>query len=362
MNMREEALQGASAAAESTDLRWSVRSPAEKPHRKKLANNARVRTSLTVFIATVLAATGAWAETYPSRPVTIINPYAAGSSTDLVARALADEFQKQLGQSFVVVSRDGASGVIGMTALSLAAPDGATLAFSPLTPLTVQPHLVPGTRLGPDAVQPVCGVVENILGIAVNSDSPLKSVEDIIDRARSGTEPNYGSPGANSGPSLGAEDLARSQGVKFNHIPFRGDAGVLPELLAGRLDFATVIAASASPYIKSGKMRLLAVMSNRRHPDFPTVPTLSELKYPVTQLSYAGVFAPKNTPPKVLVTLEQACERAVSSEALRTIATNSNQTLKYQPRFEMEEFVREQYRLQGESLRAAGSAKDKTEK
>lgn len=309
---------------------------------------------LGALLAALLGISPARADGYPSRPVTIINPYAAGSATDLMARGLAAQFQELLGQSFVVTSREGGSGVIGMTALSLAAPDGATLAYTPLTPLTAQPHLLAGTRLGPGAVQPVCGVAENILGIAVNAGSPFRSVDDIVRSARHGAQTSYGSPGPNSGPSLGVEELARGLELQFTHVAYRGDAGALQDLMAGRLSFAAIVAASASPFIKAGQVRLLAVMSSRRHPEFP-VPTLLELYYPVTQLSYAALFAPKDTPRDILNVLEQACARIVGGATLRAIAANNNQVLNYQSRAELENTVREQHRLQGESLRASGA-------
>jgi len=305
-----------------------------------------------------LAVSGAaQAQKYPSRAVTIINPYAAGSSTDLMARALAVEFQEALGQSFVVVNRDGASGVVGMTAVRIAAPDGLTLAYTPPTALTVQPHLVPGTQLGPDAVQPICGIAENILAIAVRADSPFASIDDIVKKARDSGSLSYGSPGPNSGPSLGVEDLARQQKINLVHLPFRGDAASIRELLAGRMDFDALVAASATPFTKAGTVRLLAVMSKTRHPDFPDVPTLEQLGYPVTQLSYTGVYGPRGMPRDVVDTLEQTCAKAVAGNAIKQVASNSKQVLHYQSRAQMEQMLAEQFKLQGERLRAAGAVK-----
>ncbi|MDQ2779355.1 MAG: tripartite tricarboxylate transporter substrate binding protein [Pseudomonadota bacterium] len=305
----------------------------------------------------LMVSLSAQAQQYPSRPVTIINPYAAGSSTDVMARALAVEFQEALGQSFVVVSRDGASGVVGMTVVRVAAPDGLTLAYTPATALTVQPHLVAGTHLGPDALQPICGVAENILAIAVRADSPLTSVGDIVKKSKEAGSLSYGSPGPNSGPSLGVEDLARQQKINFVHLPFRGDAASIQELLAGRMDFDAVVAASAAPFTKAGSVRLLAVMSKTRHPDFPEVPTLEQLGYPVTQLSYTGIYGPKGMPPEVVNTLEQTCAKAVAGNAIKRVATNSKQVLTYQSRAQMEQMLTEQFRLQGERLRAVGAVK-----
>mgnify|MGYP000347571265 FL=1 len=183
-------------------------------------------------------------DTYPARPITMINPWAAGSSTDIMARAVAEQFYKQMGLSVVVVSRDGGSGVVGMTALMQAPADGLTLAFTPMTPVTIQPHHLKDLKLSPDTIQPVCGITENILALSVRSDSPFKSLADLIAAAKSKSL-SYGSPGPNSAPFLAVDDLARHQKLNVVHIPFKGDAASLQELLAGRLAFATSIAASA---------------------------------------------------------------------------------------------------------------------
>jgi tripartite-type tricarboxylate transporter receptor subunit TctC len=166
------------------------------------------------------------ANAYPDRPVTIINPYATGSSTDAAARALAEGFTREFGQNFVVTSQSGASGVVGMRALMAAAPDGHTLAYAPLVPLAFQPHLVRNTGLGPDAVAPVCNVTENILGVMVKADSPWKTLPDMIAAAKQ-RPLSYGSPGPNSAPFLGVHRVQVAAGGQWTHVPFldRSDRG-----------------------------------------------------------------------------------------------------------------------------------------
>lgn len=295
-------------------------------------------------------------DTYPARPITLINPWAAGSSTDIMARAVAEQFFKQMGQSVVVVSRDGGSGVIGMTALMQAPADGLTLAFTPMTPVTIQPHHLKELKLSPDTVQPVCGITENILGLSVRSDSPFKTLTDLIVAAKSKSL-SYGSPGPNSAPFLAVDDLARHQKLDLVHIPFKGDAASIQELLAGRLDFATSIAASAAAQVKAGTVRLLAVASERRHPGFPDVPTLNEFGINVTQLSFAGIFAPKGTPPQVLAKLDAACAVAVKSDAVKEAAQKSNQILAYQALPQWNKRVQDEFQKQGAAFRAAGGVR-----
>jgi tripartite-type tricarboxylate transporter receptor subunit TctC len=285
-------------------------------------------------------------EPFPSRPLTLINPWAAGSSTDVMARTLAEEFRKQLGQSVVVVSRDGGSGVIGMNVLAQAPADGLTLAFTPMTPITVQPHYVKGLKLGPDSVQPLCGVTENILGVSVRADSPFKTIGELVAAAKKGSL-SYGSPGPNSAPFLAMDQLERDQGLRLVHVPYKGDAGSIQELLAGRLDDVSSIAASAAPQIRAGKLRLLAVASERRHPAFPEVPTFRELGMAVQEESFAGLFVPRGVPEAVLGRLDAACAAAARSDAVRQAAQRGDQVVFHQDRRQWERRIHDEFRKQG---------------
>jgi tripartite-type tricarboxylate transporter receptor subunit TctC len=259
-------------------------------------------------------------EPFPSRPLTLINPWAAGSSTDVMARTLAEEFRKQLGQSVVVVSRDGGSGVIGMNVLAQAPADGLTLAFTPMTPITVQPHYVKGLKLGPDSVQPLCGVTENILGVSVRADSPFKTIGELVAAAKKGSL-SYGSPGPNSAPFLAMDQLERDQGLRLVHVPYKGDAGSIQELLA--------------------------VASERRHPAFPEVPTFRELGMAVQEESFAGLFVPRGVPEAVLGRLDAACAAAARSDAVRQAAQRGDQVVFHQDRRQWERRIHDEFRKQG---------------
>ncbi len=309
---------------------------------------------VTVLVAALSAAGVQAQEKYPARPITIINPYAPGSSMDIMARAIGRQFQEAWGQPVVVNSIAGASGVVGMTALMRATPDGHTLAFTPLVPVVVQPHLNKDSKVNPDTVEAVCGITENILGILVAANSPLRTVADLVAATR--TKPlSFGSPGPNSAPFLGVDELARKQKVSFVHVPYKGDAASLVDLQAGQLDFAAIVAASAGPIVASGKGRLLAVMSNRRHPGYPDVPTLVEAGFDVTQLSYAGLFAPKGLPERVRQQLDEACTRLVAAPSFREVAVQAQQVIAHQPQSAFDRKVREEFQRQGAALKAAGA-------
>ncbi|MCS6891324.1 MAG: tripartite tricarboxylate transporter substrate binding protein [Rhodovarius sp.] len=293
------------------------------------------------------------AAAFPERTITIINPYAPGSSTDAVARALAESFSQQFGQNVVVTSISGASGVVGMRALAAAPPDGHTLAYSPLVPLAFQPHLVRNTGLGPDAVAPVCNVTENILGAMVRADSPIRSLRDLVEEAK--RRPlSFGSPGPNSAPFLAIHRVQAAAGGQFTHIPFRGDAASLTEVLAGRLDFAAIVVASGVPMARAGQMRLIAVFSEGRHPAFPDVPTAREQGIDALQPSYAALFAPRQTPPALLERLEQACERAMQTETFRRVAETWGVVPQFGSREVLAARLAAEYEATGRVLRALG--------
>ncbi len=290
---------------------------------------------------------------FPERPVTIINPYATGSSTDAAARSLADFFSRELGQNFVVNSQSGASGVVGMRALASAAPDGHTLAYSPLVPLVFQPHLVRNTGLGPDAVAPVCNVTENILGVMVRADSPIRDLADLVAAARQRTL-NFGSAGPNSAPFLGVHRIQAAAGGQFTHIPFRGDNPALVEVLAGRLDFAAIVVASGVPMARAGQTRLIAVFSEGRHPAFADVPTAREQGVDALQPSYAGLFAPRGTPAAVLDRLEDACRRAMDTDAFRRFTENWGAVASFRPRAELAMLLASEYEAARHTFRELG--------
>lgn len=293
------------------------------------------------------------AQAFPDRPITIINPYATGSQTDAVARALAESLSGQLGQPVVVTNREGASGVVGMRALMASPADGHTLVFSPMVPLTIQPHLVRNTGLGPDAVAPVCNVTENIIGVMVRADSPWRSLADLAAAARQ-RPVTYGSPGPNSAPAIGVARLTKAAGGEYVHAPFRSDAASLLEVKAGRLDFAGIVVASGVPMARAGEMRLIGTFSLRRHPEFPDVPTAREQGIDAVELSSAGLYAPRETPAPVLDRLEAACRTAMNSEGLRQVAARWAVLPEFLGRADFTRRITEDHASHGRVLRELG--------
>ena len=306
-----------------------------------------------LLLALALLVPAAARADFPDRPITIVLPYAPGSASDSYGRALGEHFTRMMGQPVVVTNRDGGSGVVGMRFVAQSAPDGYTLGLTPVTPVVVQPHMVRNLGIGPDSFQPVCGTNENVLGVLVREDSPIRNLADLVAEGR--RRPlTYGSPGPNSLPQLAVFRIQRATGVDFTHVPFRGDPPHLNELMAGRLDFSSAVVASASGLIDGNKLRLIAVFSARRHPDYPDVPTAREQGIDAQQLSQVGIYAPRGTPEPVMARLEEACRTGVEDETFRRVAATRKVPVNYMSRADFTAMVLSEYEAYGHILRELG--------
>jgi tripartite-type tricarboxylate transporter receptor subunit TctC len=306
-----------------------------------------------LLLALALLVPAAARADFPDRPITIVLPYAPGSASDSYGRALGEHFTRMMGQPVVVTNRDGGSGVVGMRFVAQSAPDGYTLGLTPVTPVVVQPHMVRNLGIGPDSFQPVCGTNENVLGVLVREESPIRNLADLVAEGR--RRPlTYGSPGPNSLPQLAVFRIQRATGVEFTHVPFRGDPPHLNELMAGRLDFSSAVVASASGLIDGNKLRLIAVFSARRHPDYPNVPTAREQGIDAQQLSQVGIYAPRGTPEPVMARLEEACRTGVEDETFRRVAATRKVPVNYMSRADFTAMVLSEYEAYGRILRELG--------
>jgi len=311
----------------------------------------RILPGAALALATLLAAPAARAE-YPERPITMVMPYSPGTA-DVLMRALSEHFQRSLGQPLVLMTRDGASGVVGMRSVAVAPPDGYTLGQTPMTAIVVQPHMLRGAGTQPENFEGVCGTNENILGIAVRTESPIRDLPGLVAEGRRRTL-SFGSPGPNSLPQLGVWRVQKATGVEFNHIPYRGEAAHLNDTLAGRLDFSAAVVASAAELVQAGRMRLVTVFSNRRHPDFPDVPTAREQGIDALQLSQVAVYAPRGTPAAILDRLEEACRTGLETPAVRQVLATTRAPASFMPRAALNAMLREEYANYGRILRELG--------
>jgi tripartite-type tricarboxylate transporter receptor subunit TctC len=287
-------------------------------------------------------------ERYPAQPVQVIMPFSAGGGVDILARVLAAEFGRLFGQSFVVVTRDGAAGSVGFGVLAQAKPDGYTIASSPATPMTNVPHLQKSLPYTFDSFVPVCQTFENVYSIVVSNASPYRTLKDLLDDARARPDGlSYGSVGLGSIPHLSVAALAKASGVRLNLVPYRGDSQMLPTLISGELPFG---AAAISSIVGRG-MRVLAVFGDKRHPAVPDAPASSELGIPYIPPGLNGVFVPRGTPQGIVDALERACDQATQTEAFRAQAEKLNGQVAYLNRADFTRRLREDYELKGRIVR-----------
>jgi len=268
-------------------------------------------TALLALLCTLpWAPAGAQSPNFPSRAVEVIVPYAAGGAVDAMARAFAAEAARDTSQPWVVGTREGAGGVVGFAYLSRANPDGYTVAFSPASPMTNSPFLNAKMPFRNSQVEPVCQVFENVFAIAVPKNSPIRSFAELADaaRARPGGL-SYGHAGLGSVPHLSMAAVERSLGLRFNAVAYRGDAPLLNDALAGTVDFSAPAIAS----LAGKNLRVLAVLSDRRHPAYPEVPAIPELGGPAITPGLNGLFVPSGTPAPVIARLERLCEQVAGS-------------------------------------------------
>ena len=286
-----------------------------------LANKALAAMALVVTAtAGVLSAAPAQAQgTWPDKPLKLVVPYPAGGNADNTARLLATQLGQRLGQQVVVDNRPGGSGTIGAAAVAKAPADGYTLLLD-ATAFTVNPSLFP--KLPFDAAKdfaPISLVLQVPLLMVVPANSPFQSVADVAKaaRARPG-HLTYASAGNGGAQHLAGELFKQGHKVAVTHIPYRGGAPALTDLIGGQVDVMFSATTASGPFVKSGKLRALAISSPRRAEGWESVPTVAESGVPGFQVSeWNGLFAPAGTPRPVLERLEAETRAIVASPEMK---------------------------------------------
>ncbi len=250
---------------------------------------------------------------YPSKPVRVIVPYVAGGAADITARVIAQKLSVSMGATFVVENKPGANGMIGTDFVAKAAPDGYTLLLDASGPLVVNPSLYKKTPYDPVAdLAPISQITSYQYVLVVPQQSPIRSVDDLIAAARAMPgQVSYGSAGVGAGGHLAGELLAVTTQTQLAHIPYKGNAQALTDVLGGQLSFTFDTVVTATPHLRSGKLRGYAVTGPRRAPGLPDIPTMEELGYKdfvVTQ--FQGLLAPAGTDPAILSRLHEEVVKA----------------------------------------------------
>jgi tripartite-type tricarboxylate transporter receptor subunit TctC len=271
---------------------------------------------LSLLTAAVLALSGAagFAQSWPSKPVKIIVNFPPGGAADQIARAVGQPLQEALGQPIVIENRSGAGGNLGGDAVAKAAPDGYTLLMTSGGMVSVNPSIYPRMSFDPakDLV-PVAAAARVAVFLVAKPQFPAKDANEFLAYLKSHPgKTSFGSPGNGSSPHLAAEMMKSQAGVFSIHVPYRGAAPALTDLLAGQVDFL-FDPGVAIPHIKAGKLKLLAVGSPKRSPLFPDVPTLDEVGLKGFDADTVfGFYAPAGTPPDVITRLNREINRALS--------------------------------------------------
>ncbi len=245
----------------------------------------------------VLAATGARAQSWPTRPLRLINPWTPGGPADTVARPLANELSEALGQPVVIENRPGANGTIGAAVVARAAPDGYTLLFSHVGPIAISPKFSTVPYDPQKDLAPITQLVSGPIVLLVRPDIPASSVSELLALARAHPgEYSYGSVGPGSTTHLAGEMLALMGHVQLLHVPYQGAAPVVTDLFGGRLHFAFLNFSGALAQVQAGGLRAIAVSTERRVSALPDLPTVAETMPGFEVNSWYGLMAPASTP------------------------------------------------------------------
>ncbi len=276
---------------------------------------------LIASIALTLAASaGAQPQAWPSKPVTLLVPFPPGGSTDLIARTLGTKLQEKLGQSFLVENKAGAGGTVGAGQAKRAAPDGYTIFVSSLGPFVIGPHLIKNVPYDPlkdfDYIT-VAVQAPNVL--AVPASSPHKSFADVMKFMKANPDKmTFASAGNGTSDHLTAELLWQETGTKATHVPYKGGAPAMSDLIAGQVDASFMNINTGLPSIKAGKLRALAITSSKRSPLLPDVPTMEELGHKgVTVYSWQAFAAPKGLPADIKAKLHEGLVAGLNDPAVK---------------------------------------------
>jgi tripartite-type tricarboxylate transporter receptor subunit TctC len=268
--------------------------------------------------AFVLCAAGASAQDYPSRPITLIVPYAAGGGNDVMARVVAEKMSKSLGQQIVIENKGGAGGSIATRQIAKAAPDGYTLGLGGTGTHAINPTLYPNVGYDPRKdFAPVGLIATSALVVLVNNAVPAKTIPELIALAK-GKSLTYASAGVGSGIHLGAELFATLADVKLTHIPYKGSSPALTDLVGGHVAIYFSSLPPAISLVRDGKVRALAVTGPKRSANFPDLPTVAEVALPGYEaVLHYGIVAPAGTPRAIVGKLNAALNAALAEPDVR---------------------------------------------
>ena len=309
------------------------------------------------FLLLAAASPSLQAQDLPDRPIRIVIAFPAGGPTDFVGRLVADKVKDILGRPFIIENKAGANGALGADYVAKSEPDGTTLFLTTLGAVGVTPHMrsdVPYDSIRDFA--PVTNVVLNTTLIVVREESPLKTMKDLVAAAKAKPrEMTFASTGVGSPPHLTLELLQGVAGVKFVHVPYRGAAPALTDLLGGQVQLFAADAPVLMSSIRGGKIRALGAASGQRNPMLPDVPTLAEQGYPnIVVDNWYGLLAPAKTPPAIIAKINDAFVKAINDPVVKKKLIDSGAIPVADTPAEFGKFFKNEYDRWGKVVRASG--------
>jgi len=314
------------------------------------------------LLCIVAAVTGtALAQNYPSRPIRLVVPQAPGSASDNVARIVATQLSQQMGQQVVVDNRPGGGFAIGMGLTAKATPDGYTLGYAPVGAVAISPNMF---RKPPYNVlkdfQPVALIATNQMLLAASPRHPFRTVREVIDFAKKNPGKLLNASSASGSPGhVGFELFKLMAGVKIVHVPYKGGAPAILDLMAGQVHLMMESLNSITPHAKAGRVRGLGVTGKARSPAVPDIPTIAEAGVPGYEATtWSGVVAPAGLPKAILARVNREINQAIAAPAVRDrlAAIGANPTPLTPEEFA--ELLRKDYTKWGDVVRRAGATID----
>jgi tripartite-type tricarboxylate transporter receptor subunit TctC len=271
---------------------------------------------LTILL--VMVATAASAE-YPDRPIRMIVPQAAGSATDTAARILANELQRELNQTVIVDDRPGGALTLGLDLVAKSTADGYTIGMGPIGGLAITRHMVAKMPFDIERdLQPICLLTRGHLLLAVSPKLPVNSVQELIDYAKKNPGKLTNASSSNGSPGhLGGELFKYMTGTQIVHVPYRGGASAINDLIAGHVDIMFESLQSIAPHARAGSVHALGVSGDKRSPAFPDLPTIGETVKGFSAPTWTGVVGPAGIPRPIVDKLNAAVNRAILSEGFK---------------------------------------------
>lgn len=295
---------------------------------------------------------------YPDRPVTLLNGYPAGGNVDIVSRQLLEGMKAKFPKGVVIVYKPGAAGAVAVTELVRSQPDGYTIILTPHSALVIAAQVQELAYKTPDDYEPFANVVSYYPMLAVRTESPHKTLQELVAYAKANPgKVSVGSPGEGTSSHLNLEELMIKAGVKMTHTPFKGWGQSSPALLGGHIDAVVAQPAELKGQVEGKRMRVLAAFQPKRHPVFPDVPTAKEVGYDVANGVWFLLMAPKGTPAPVVSYLQAAAKEAVEDPKFVNAMADKGIDADYRPGSVLRSDLWREYKAHTDILRRIGMIK-----